>query len=155
DGPQQRGVGAQGNVGCLANPKKVDRLLITCPGVYENYLVDSNWQGGNRVKITAGNVTLRHCELRNATGNGVGVFAGDVVIESCKKVQFDPDRKSPGKVVIEDCTFWTGPLPQDAAGFKKGERPGENAVDTKTPPKGERCRLVVRNCYLHGWKQPG
>src|SRR5262245_41346557 len=164
DGPQQRGVGARGNVGCLANPKKVDRLLITRPGVYENYLVDSNWQGGNRVKITAGNVTLRHCEIRNATGNGVGVFAGDVVIENCKIhhllagtfkdqkdahgitgrwgnvtirnceicyvsgdcVQFDPDRKSPGKVTIEDCTLWTGPLSVDAAGFKKGERPGEN-----------------------------
>src|SRR5262245_14506003 len=75
----QRRVGARENAGCLANPKKVDRLLITRPGVYENYLIDSNWQGGNRVKITAGNVTLRHCEIRNATGNGVGVFASDVV----------------------------------------------------------------------------
>src|ERR1043165_8650022 len=50
-------VGVQGLVGCLANPKKVDRLLITKPGIYENYLVDSNWEGGNRVKITADNVT--------------------------------------------------------------------------------------------------
>src|SRR5262245_40293361 len=68
-------VGLQGSVGCLANPKNVDRLQITRPGVYENYLVDSNWAGGNRVKITADDVTLRHCEIRNATGNGVGVFA--------------------------------------------------------------------------------
>ena len=64
--------GAQGKTGCLANPKRVDRLEITKPGVYENFLVDSNWQGGNRVKITADNVTLRNCEIRNATGNGIG-----------------------------------------------------------------------------------
>src|SRR5688572_16770499 len=68
-------VGVQGPIGCLKNPKKIDRLIIDKPGVYENYLVDSNWQGGNRVKITADKVTLRHCEIMNASGNGVGVFA--------------------------------------------------------------------------------
>src|SRR5262249_26135012 len=69
-------------------------------------------------------------------------------------VQFDPDRRSTGHVLIEDCTFWTGPLPADAAGFKKGERPGENAVDTKTRPDGPRCTLTIRNCYFHGYNQP-
>src|SRR5581483_7423093 len=163
------------------------------PGVYENYLVDSNWQGGNRVKITADDVTLRHCEIRNATGNGVGVFGKNVVIESCKihhllagtfkeqhdahgvtggwngvtirnceiayvsgdAVQFDPDRRTRGHVLIEDCTFWTGPLPAAAGTFKPGERPGENAVDTKTPPDGPPCTMTIRNCYFHGWNQPG
>lgn len=186
-------VGVQGPVGCRESPKKVDRLVITKPGVYENYLVDSNWQGGNRVKISADDVTLRHCEIRNATGNGVGVFGKNIVIENCKihhllngsfkdqkdahgvtgrwgnvtirnceiyqvsgdAVQFDPDRKSVGRVLIEDCTFWTGPLAADAGTFKKGERPGENGVDTKTMPPGERCELIVRNCYFHGWNQPG
>jgi hypothetical protein len=191
-GKAARPVGVQGPVGCLEKPKKVERLLITKPGVYENYLVDSNWAGGNRVKITADKVTLSHCEIRNATGNGVGVFATDVTIEHCKihhllagtfkgqkdahgitgrwgnvtirnceislvsgdAVQFDPDRRSTGRVVIEDCTFWTGPLPADAGGFRKGERPGENAVDTKTMPGGQPCTLTVRNCYFHGWNQP-
>jgi hypothetical protein len=188
-----RPVGVQGAVGCKDNPKKVERLEITKPGVYENYLVDSNWAGGNRVKITADNVTLRHCEVRNATGNGVGVFAANVTIEHCKIhhllhstfkeqhdahgitgrwgnvtirnceisyvsgdcIQFDPDRKGAGRVLVEDCTLWTGPLPADAAGFKKGERPGENAFDSKTPAKGPRCEVTIRNCYLHGWNQPG
>jgi hypothetical protein len=190
---QARPVGVQGNVGCGRNPKKVERLEIKKPGVYENYLVDGQWGTGNRVKITADDVTLRNCEIFNCGGNGVGVFAKNIVIENCKihhclngtfkeqhdahgitgrwgnitirnceiycvsgdAVQFDPDRKSTGQVVIEDCTFWTGPLLADAAGFKKGERPGENAIDTKTPPKGERSVLIVRNCYFHGWKQPG
>ncbi len=185
-------VGVQGPVGCLKNPKKTDRLMITKSGVYENYLVDCNWQGGNRVKITADKVTLRNCEIMNATGNGVGVFAKDVLIENCKihhllngsfkdqkdahgitggwnnltirnceiyyvsgdAVQFDPDRRTNGKVVIENCIFWSGPLPGDAGTFKKDERPGENAVDTKTMPKGPRCEMLIRNCYFHGWNQP-
>jgi hypothetical protein len=37
---------------------------------------------------------------------------------------------------------------------KAGERPGENAVDTKTKPDGPRCELKIRGCYLHGWNQP-
>src|SRR6266545_2429301 len=82
--PAAKPVGAQGPVGCLDKPKKVERLEITKPGVYENYLVDSNWATGNRVKITADDVTLRHCEIRNASGNGVGVFSSNVVIEHCK-----------------------------------------------------------------------
>lgn len=185
-------IGVKGEVGCLKNPKKADRLIIDKPGVYENHLIDCNWQGGNRVKITADKVTLKNCEIRNATGNGVGVFGKDVLIENCKihhllnstfkdqkdahgitggwnnvtirnceiyyvsgdAVQFDPDRRTTGKAVIENCTFWTGPLPADAGGFKKGERPGENAIDTKTKPSGPRCELVVRDCYFHGWNQP-
>jgi parallel beta helix pectate lyase-like protein len=190
---EPRPVGIQGNVGCKKDPKKVDRLEIKKSGVYENYLVDGKWGAGNRVKITADDVTLRNCEIFNCGGNGIGVFAKNIIIENCKihhclkgtfkmqddahgitgswhnitirnceiyqvsgdAVQFDPDRKSAGKVIIEDCTFWTGPLNDDTAGFKKGERPGENAIDTKTKPTGERCVLSVRNCYFHGWNQPG
>lgn len=190
---ESRPVGVQGNVGAKKEPMKVERLEIKKSGVYENYLVDGKWGTGNRVKITADDVTLRNCEIFNCGGNGVGVFAKNVIIENCKihhclkgtfkmqedahgitgfwnnltirnceiyqvsgdAVQFDPDRKSTGKVTIEDCTFWTGPLTDDAAGFKKGERPGENAIDTKTKPTGERCVLSVRNCYFHGWNQPG
>jgi hypothetical protein len=193
DAQENRPVGVQGAVGCLKDPKKVERLQITKPGVYENYLVDGKWGTGNRVKITADNVTLRNCEIFNCAGNGVGVFAKNAVIENCKihhclkgtfkvqddahgitgqwgnltirnceiyyvsgdAVQFDPDRKGTGQVVIEDCAFWTGPLPADAAEFKKGERPGENAIDTKTPAQGAPSVLIVRNCYFHGWNQPG
>lgn len=187
-----KAVGTQGNVGCLKDPKKVDRLEITKAGTYENYLVDGKWGSGNRVKITADDVTLRNCEIFNCGGNGVGVFGKKVVIENCKihhclqgsfkeqkdahgitgrwsdvtirnceiyyvsgdALQFDPDRKGTGKVTIEDCTFWTGPLPVAANGFEKGQRPGENAIDTKTVPRGERAVLIVRNCYFHGWQQP-
>lgn len=185
-------VGIQGVVGTLANPKTVNRLEITKSGVYENYLVDAQGNGGNIVKVKGNGVTIRNCEIRNATGNGIGVFGTKVVIENCRihhllngtfkdqqdahgitghwgdvtirncdisytsgdSIQFDPERASRGKVVIENCHLWTGPLPADALGFKAGERPGENAMDTKTKPDGERCKLIIRNCHMHGWNQP-
>jgi len=82
--PQPSPPGPKVPAGCLANPKLVARLEITEPGIYENYLVDAEGKSGNIVKITADNVTLRHCEIRNATGNGVGVFGTKVTIESCR-----------------------------------------------------------------------
>jgi len=178
--------------GTLDNPKRVNRLEIDKPGVYENYLIDAQGRGGNIVKITANDVTLRNCEIFNGSGNGVGVFGTRVLIENCRihhlltgtyeeqhdahgitgrwgdvtirncdisqtsgdSIQFDPDRKSNGSLIIEHCRLWAGPLAGDATGFKAGQSPGENAFDSKTPPDGERCRLIIRQCYMHGWSQP-
>lgn len=80
----EKAVGPQGAVGCLGQPKIVNRLEITQPGVYENYRVDAKGREGNIVKITADNVTLRNCEIFNVRGNGVGVFGTNVVIEHCR-----------------------------------------------------------------------
>lgn len=186
-------IGADSTAGTLFDPRQVDRLEISRPGTYENYLIDSRWAGGNRVKITADDVVLRHCEIRNATGNGVGVFSRNVTIEQCRIhhllngtyadqqdahgitgrpqslvirncdiglvsgdcLQFDPDRQPWGDVLVERCTLWTGLLPADAAGFKAGERPGENGFDSKTPADGLRPKIVFRRCLFYGWNQPG
>jgi hypothetical protein len=186
-------LGADADVGCRKDPQETARLVIDKPGTYENYLVDSQWQGGNRVKIEADDVALRDSEIRNATGNGIGVFGKNVTIERCKihhllnstfdkqhgahgitghpqhlvvrnceiyyvsgdTLQFDPDRNAWDDVLVENCTLWSGPLPEDAAGFKKGQRPGENAFDSKTPPAGPRCRITFRRCIFRGWNQPG
>jgi len=188
----QTPIGTRGVVGTLANPKTVSRLEITKPGVYENFRVDAQGKGGNIVKITADNVTLRNCEIFNGSGNGVGVFGTKVVIENCRIhhllkgtfkeqddahgitkhwgevtirncdishisgdcIQFDPERASRGSVTIEDCHLWSGPLTADSGGFKAGESPGENAFDSKTKPDGERCKLIIRRCHMHGWSQP-
>lgn len=188
----QSTVGTNGRIGCLDSPKPVSRLVITQPGIYENFLIDGNGARGNLVKITADNVTLRNCEILNGSGNAIGVFAPNVVIENClihhmlsgtfkdqqdahgiaghwshviirncdiglisgDCIQFDPDRDSTGNVTIEHCHLWTGPLPADTAGFLAGERPGENAVDTKTKPDGARCALKVYRCLMHGFNQP-
>ncbi len=188
----ENAIGPRGRIGVLDNPKKVERLVITKPGVYENYLVDSRWQGGNRVKVSCDDVVIRNCEIRNAIGNGIGVFGKGVLIEKCRihhmlagsfddqrdahgitgmwgdvtirdcdvayvsgdSIQFDPDRRSTGRVLVENCRLWTGPLPADAAKFRKGQRPGENAFDVKTMPKADRAELVIRNTYMYGWRLP-
>ena len=126
---------------------------------------------GNGVGVFAPRVVIENCRIHHMLAgsfaqqqdaHGITGRWGDVVIRNCEihhtsgdSVQFDPDRKSRGRVLIENCTFWTGPLPEDAAGFKRGETPGENAFDSKTPPDGERCRIVIRDSHLHGWQQPG
>lgn len=86
------------------------------------------------------NLVIRNCEI--------GIVSGDAV-------QFDPGRASWGNVVIENCTLWTAPLTEDAAGFRQGERPGENAVDTKQRAANPRSDLVIRNSLFYGWNQPG
>ncbi|MCE9526748.1 MAG: right-handed parallel beta-helix repeat-containing protein [Planctomycetales bacterium] len=186
-------IGSDGMAGCRENPKKVDRLSIKSPGVYENLLVDGGWGESTLVKIVADDVTLRNCEIHSGRHNGVLVVGKNVVIESCKIhhvlagtfkdqkdahgiagqptklvirnceismvsgdcLQFDPGRGPWDDVLVENCTFKTGPLETDAAGFKKGERPGENAIDTKQKASNPRSRLTIRNCLFEGWKQPG
>jgi hypothetical protein len=185
--------GTVGDVGCGPNPKRVRQLRIDKPGVYENYLVDGEWSGSTLVKITADDVTLRNCEIRNGRHNAITVVAKNVVIESCRihhllkgtfedqqdahgitgrptklvirncdigltsgdSIQFDPGRGEWDDVRIEHCNLWTGPLPADAAGFQKGQRPGENALDTKQQTSNPRSRLTIRACLLYGWNQPG
>lgn len=125
---------------------------------------------GNGVGVFGTRVVIENCRIHHLLAgsfddprdaHGVTGHWGEVVIRNCEIhhvsgdcVQFDPDRRSTGRVLIEDCRLWTGPLREDAAGFKAGQRPGENAVDTKVPPGEGRCELILRNCHLHGWNQP-
>ena len=85
-------------------------------------------------------LTIRNCEIYYVSGDAV---------------QFDPARKPWTDVLIENCDFWTGPLPADAAGFRKGEQPGENAVDTKQLKTNPRSRMVIRNSVFHGFLKGG
>jgi len=185
-------IGVRGQVGCREDAKRMQRLVIDKPGVYENLLIDGEWTTSTLVKITADNVTLRHCEIRHGKHNALTIEAKDVVVESCKihrvlagsyseqrdahgitgrptnltirncdiglvsgdAIQFDPGRGEWGDVLVENCTLWTGPLPEDAAGFKRGERPGENAIDTKQRASNPRSKLTIRNCLMYGWNQP-
>lgn len=186
-------IGTQGQIGCAGNARRVQRLTISEPGVYENILVDGEWTDGTLLKINADNVTLRHCEIRHGKHNAVTIYARNVLIESCRihhvlagtfadqqdahgitgrptnltvrncdigkvsgdAIQFDPGRGPWGEVLIENCRLWTAPLEHDAAGFKKGERPGENGVDTKQSADNPRSRMTIRDCVLTGWDQPG
>jgi hypothetical protein len=189
----ERAFGTQGQVGCGSSAKKLDRLIITKPGVYEDLLIDGDWSATTLVKITADDVTLRNCEIRHTTKNAIVLAGKNIVIESCRiqyalagtffeqadahgitgspenliirncdiglvsgdSIQFDPGRRPWDNVLVERCTLWTGPLPADSAGFKRGQRPGENAIDTKQLATNPRSRLTIRHCLFYGWKQPG
>lgn len=122
-------------IGIFGNHIVIENVRIhhMLNGTYENqndaHGISGRW----------GDTTIRNCDISYCSGD-------------C--IQFDPDRSSQGTVTIENCNLSTGPLPADAAGFKAGQRPGENAFDSKTKPDGPRCVLKMRNCFLHGFNQP-
>lgn len=125
----------------------------------------------NAVTVYAKNITIESCKIHHVlsgtfneqhdahgiTGRPQGLVIRncDIGLTSGDSIQFDPGRGEWDNVLIEHCTLWTGPLPADAAGFKKGERPGENAVDTKQQTSHPRSKLTIRACLLRGWNQPG
>jgi hypothetical protein len=89
------------------------------------------------------NLTVRNTEISHVSGDAL---------------QFDPGRRAEpyawDNVLVEDCFLWTGPLDADYAGFKRGEKPGENAFDSKTfDGEPRRSRVTLRRCLLQGWGQ--
>ncbi|MCW8133592.1 MAG: right-handed parallel beta-helix repeat-containing protein, partial [Planctomycetota bacterium] len=121
----------------------------------------------NGIEVYAKDVTLEGCLVHHMLAgtykdqydaHGITGCPTDLTIRDCEvhhvsgdSVQFDPSRNAWTNVTIEHCEFWTGPLEADAAGFKKGERPGENALDTKQSPKNPRSEIAVRRTYAHGF----
>jgi|GEM_PF-6326019 len=61
-------------------------------------------------------------------------------------------------VLIEDCDFRNDPLPSDVATmdgrklYYKGERPGENAIDTKQGEDGSVTLVTLKDCRFDGWR---
>jgi hypothetical protein len=86
------------------------------------------------------NLTIRNTEISHVSGDAV---------------QFDPGRKAEpyawDNVLIEHCFLWTGPLDADYADYRRGERPGENAFDSKVAKDGPRARITIRNTLMKGW----
>ncbi len=92
--------------------------------------------------IAAGAVhdlTVRDTEVHTFSGDGF---------------QVDPSRRSPGwnNVTIDRCRFWLAPLSSPENGFRAGVVPGENAVDTKTPPFGPRAVMTIRDTLAWGFR---
>ena len=125
----------------------------------------------NAVTVYAKNVVIESCKIHLALAgtfedqqdaHGITGSPTNLVIRNCDiglvsgdAIQFDPGRSAWSNVLVERCTLWTAPLPADAAGFKKGQRPGENGLDTKQRASNPRSELTIRHCLLHGWNQPG
>lgn len=191
----QEFAGLTGPVGAGRDARRVQSLRIDRPGVYEDILVDGEWNEQDLVRITADNVVLRNCTIRHGRRDGVEVYGRNVVIENCHihhllngtyraeknldahgitgrplhltvrnteishvsgdALQFDPGRKTEpdawDNVLVEHCFLWTGPLDRDCAAYRRGERPGENAFDSKVAPDGPRARITIRNTLMQGW----
>lgn len=121
----------------------------------------------NGIVVYAKNVLIDSCNIYNMLAgtfkkqrdaHGISGAPHNLVIRNCDisyvsgdSVQFSPDRRPWNDVLIENCTFWSGPLPADVAGFKKGENPGENALDTKQRITNPRSRITLRNSLFYGW----
>ena len=90
---------------------------------------------------------IRGDKITNVTIQGTDIYyvSGDAF-------QASPNRDPWDNVFIEDCHFWTGPLPAAAAGFRTGETPGENAIDTKQQSSNPRSRIYISNCIFNGWR---
>src|SRR5688572_26032125 len=86
------------------------------------------------------NLTVRNTEISHVSGDAL---------------QFDPGRKAEpyawDNVLVENCFLWTGPLDADYAGYNRGERPGENAFDSKVAANGPRARITIRDTLMQGW----
>jgi hypothetical protein len=141
-------------------------VQIKCDGVtLRNCTIRNGARNG--VEVYGKDVTIERCEIHHMlsgtfkdqddahgiTGRPTALTVRDCDIHQISGdcVQFDPDRGPWTDVLIEHCTLWTAPLTADAAGFKKGERPGENALDTKQQPRNQRSKVAVRYCYVYGW----
>jgi hypothetical protein len=120
--------------------RAADVLIENCKIHHFLYMTFKDNEDAHGITGQPRRLTIRNCEIYYVSGD-------------C--VQFDPARNPWTDVVIENCHFWTGPLPEDAAGFHKGERPGENALDTKLPGKHPRGRVVVRNSVFNGFAKGG
>lgn len=78
-------VGPQGPQGSWKrSPGGLTRWSIRSAGVYENYLIDMEFNEHDAIRIEADGTTLRHCELRNGRKDAIEVYANDVRIENCR-----------------------------------------------------------------------
>jgi hypothetical protein len=123
------------------------------------------------IEVYAKNVRIENCHIHHLlnqtfreqkdshgiTGRPLNLVVRNTEIShvSGDAIQFDPGRKSEpypwDKVLVENCFLWTGPLDADYAGFHKGERPGENAFDSKVDPNAPRATITIRNTLMKGW----
>jgi hypothetical protein len=122
----------------------------------------------NGLEIYAADVTIENCNIHHCLA---GTFADQkdahgitgqptrLTVKNCQIayvsgdcLQFDPGRKPWSDVTIDHCHLYTAPLDADAAGFKKGQIPGENALDTKQLASNPRSKITLQNSLVHGFK---
>lgn len=111
------------------------------PGVGRRRICEIRHGKHNAVTVSGKNLVIASCKIHQVltgtfadqkdahgiTGNpdGLTIRNCDIGLVSGDALQFDPGRRPWDRVVVENCTLWTGPLENDAAGFQRGQRPGK------------------------------
>lgn len=128
---------------------QADRLVID--GLYIHHLLAGSFSNQIDAHGIAGSdsdiVTIRNTEISHVSGDSF---------------QADPDRDNNivNNILIENCHFWTSPLIENFnSDWRTGERPGENAIDTKVVKSDwanvSRMQITVRDTIAHGWQADG
>jgi hypothetical protein len=148
----------------------VDAVRIKADGVV---LRNCEFTNGRRdaIEVYADDVMIESCRIRNflagtfaeqTDAHGVTGRGNRITIRNCEIAccsgdawQMDPGREPWTDVVLEHCDIWTAPLAADGGGFKRGEQPGENGIDTKQAADHPRSKLTIRNCVFHGYRESG
>jgi hypothetical protein len=105
------------------------------------------WDSANNRRVDAHGIVggaMHDLVIRDTE---IHTFSGDAV-------QLDPGRDPPGwdAVLIQGCTFWLEPLPEDTNGYSAGTVPGENAIDTKTWADGPRSTMTITDTTAFGFR---
>ena len=92
--------------------------------------------------------------------NGILIRNVEVHHVSGDSFQADPNRSGSNNIIVENSHFWTSPLSSNFNGnWLAGERPGENAIDTKVASSNidsaTRMVITIRNVTAHGWLKDG
>lgn len=101
----------------------------------------------DEVRVDAHGITGGAVQDLKIIDTDIHTFSGDAI-------QFDPGREAPGwnNITVQGCRLWLEPLEEDTNGFLAGQVPGENAIDTKTVPEGERATLIVADTEAWGFR---
>lgn len=147
-----------------------EAVRIRTPGVTLRHC-EFRYGRNDAIEIYADDVRIQHCHIHHflagtfqdqQDAHGITGQARRLLISHCEishcsgdAWQMDPDRGPWTDVILEHCHIWRGPLELDMAGFRRGEQPGEDGVDTKQSRDNPRSRLTIRHCVFHGFRAAG
>ena len=130
---------------CVIRRSSRDLVFITnadsCAITNSTLELALRWENGAQVDAHAITGRMDSLLIQNDT---IRNFSGDAL-------QLDPDRNFWTDVWMVDCVIYEETLTQSTNGFPAGFKPGENAVDFKTPSDGPQAKVYMINNEAWGF----
>ena len=130
---------------CVIRRSSRDLVFITngdsCAITNSTLELALRWENGAPVDAHAITGRMDSLLIQNDT---IRNFSGDAL-------QLDPDRNFWTDVWLTDCVIYEETLTQATNGFPAGFKPGENAVDFKTPSDGPAAKIYMINNQAWGF----